>query len=273
MIQNITPWAIALSLSVTAIAQDAPKPAAEIPKAPEAPKMSPAEMKAGSSYALGYRAGAEFGQQFSRFGLLVDDIQSESFMKGFLTSFQSKEPDVSDEDLQAAMQALGDMLQEREKTLADENLKSGQAFLEKNAKRKGVVTTKSGLQYEVLKKGGDKTYVAPKEGEPQKQFQVRYKGTLIDGTEFDASPGDETVPMTLQVVPGFSEALTTMPVGAKWKLFIPSDLAYGEQRRSGDIGPNNVLIFELELVKIEDAPAPQQQFPFPMPQGGPQGGR
>jgi hypothetical protein len=74
------------------------------------------------------------------------------------------------------------------------------------------------------------------------------------------------------VVPGFKEALTTMPVGAKWKIFMPSDLAYGEERRSADIAPNSVLIFELELVKIQDAPAaPEGGMPFPMPPGGPGG--
>jgi FKBP-type peptidyl-prolyl cis-trans isomerase len=95
---------------------------------------------------------------------------------------------------------------------------------------------------------------------------VNYKGTLIDGTEFDASPEGQPVPMTLEVVEGFKEALTNMPVGAKWKLYLPAKLAYGEERRSAEIGPNSALVFELELVKIEDAPAPQG-LPFPMPQG------
>jgi FKBP-type peptidyl-prolyl cis-trans isomerase len=163
------------------------------------------------------------------------------------------------------------MLQEREKKLAEENLAVGAKFLETNGKREGVITTKSGLQYEVINKGGDKKYEAPKDGkEDNKQFMVNYKGTLIDGKEFDASPAGEPVPMTLQVVEGFKEALTTMPIGAKWKLFLPSKLAYGEERRSADIGPNSTLIFELELVSIEDAPA-EQGMPFPMPQA-PQGG-
>jgi FKBP-type peptidyl-prolyl cis-trans isomerase len=81
-----------------------------------------------------------------------------------------------------------------------------------------VITTKSGLQYEVLNKGGDKKYQAPKDGkEANKQFIVNYKGTLIDGKEFDASPAGQPVPMTLEVVEGFKEALTTMPIGSKWK--------------------------------------------------------
>jgi FKBP-type peptidyl-prolyl cis-trans isomerase len=172
------------------------------------------------------------------------------------------------------MEALGEMLQAREKETAAANLAAGKKFLEENGKKPGIITTKSGLQYEVITKGGEEKYIAPKEGDKEaaeKQFLVHYKGTLIDGKQFDASPEGEPVPMTLQVVEGFKEALTTMPVGAKWKLFMPSELAYGEQRRSADIGPNCVLIFDLELVKIEDAPAAEGGMPFPMPQGAPGG--
>jgi FKBP-type peptidyl-prolyl cis-trans isomerase len=98
---------------------------------------------------------------------------------------------------------------------------------------------------------------------------VNYKGTLIDGTEFDASPEGAPAAMSLSVIDGFKEALSIMPVGAKWKLFIPSKLAYGEERRSADIAPNSTLIFELELVEIKDAaPAPAGGgFPLPIPGG------
>ena len=117
----------------------------------------------------------------------------------------------------------------------------------------------------VIKKGGDQKYEEPKgENAPQKLFKVHYRGTLIDGTEFDASPEGEPIPMTLQVVPGFREALTTMPVGAKWKLFLSPELAYGERRASAQIEPNSTLIFELELVAIEDAPQ-RPQLPFQIP--------
>ena len=187
-----------------------------------------------------------------------------------MAGFKGDEPGVDPEKLGAAMQALGDMLQKREKELGEKNAAAGTAFLAENGKKEGIVTTDSGLQYQILEKGGDTKYVAPKEGEPEKQFMVNYKGSLIDGTEFDASPEGQPVPMTLQVVEGFKEALTMMPVGAKWKVFVPGNLAYGEQRRSADIGPNQTLIFELELVAIEDAPAPAHPggLPFPMPGQG-----
>lgn len=282
MIQKLIPGVMAIGLAAIATAQEPAKkeavteavtPAAEIPAAPKA---DPATIKADSSYALGFRDGSTFGQQFGRFGVSAEDIDQEAFIKGFMQGLGGKQPDEAmQQKLQTAMQGLGELLQAREKTAGEANLADGKKFLEENGKREGVVTTKSGLQYEVINKGGEEKYVAPKEGaDDKKQFMVNYKGTLISGKQFDASPEGQPVPMTLQVVDGFKEALTTMPVGAKWKLFLPSNLAYGEQRRSADIGPNCTLIFELELVKIQDAPAaPQGGMPFPMPEGGPEGGQ
>ncbi len=278
---------LALATTGFAIAQDAPKDKAakeavkEAVKeeakeeakpeavAPAAPVADPAATKADSSYALGYRSGGNFAQEFGRYGVTLDDLEMDLFVKGFTAAVKGEKPEVAEEKLQAAMAALGAVLQEREKQAAEANLAAGKKFLEENKKRDGVTTTDSGLQYEVMNKGGEEKYKEPKEGEAAKQFMVNYKGTLIDGTEFDASPEGSPVPMTLQVIPGFKEAITTMPVGAKWKLFIPSELAYGAERRSAEIAPNTALIFELELVEIKDAPAAPEAggFPVPMPKG------
>jgi FKBP-type peptidyl-prolyl cis-trans isomerase len=286
MIRKLIPGALALGLIASTSAAKDKKPAATAApakseavtpaiEAPAKPKLDPAVIKSDSSYALGFRTGGGFSQQFGKFGVGADDLDPETFLKGFMAAIKGGKPELEEAKLQAAMEALGEMLQGREKEKAAANLEAGKKFLEANAKREGVTTTKSGLQYEVITKGGSEKYVAPKEDDKaaaEKQFLVHYKGTLIDGKEFDASPAGEPVPMTLQVVPGFKEALTTMPVGAKWKIFMPSDLAYGEERRSADIAPNSVLIFELELVKIQDAPAaPEGGMPFPMPPGGPGG--
>lgn len=276
MIRKLIPGALVLGLIASASAQPeaAPKTEAATPavEVPAKPKLDPAVVKSDSSYALGFRTGGGFAQQFGKFGVGADDLDMENFIKGFSAAIKGGKPELEEARLQAAMEALGELLQGREKEVATKNLEAGKKFLAENGKRKEVTTTKSGLQYEVLAKGGEEKYVAPKEGaEDNKQFLVNYKGTLIDGKQFDASPEGQPVPMTLQVVPGFKEALTTMPVGAKWKVFLPSELAYGEERRSAEIAPNSTLIFELELVKIEDAPAAPQGMPFPMPQGGPEG--
>jgi len=246
-------------------------PAAETPAAETPAAETPAAetVKEDSSYALGYRMGNMFSQQFGRFGVGMDDLETGNFLKGFSAAVKGDKPEIEEEKLQAAMEALGDMLQKREEQTAANNLEAGRKFLEENAKREGVITTASGLQYEILEKGGDEKYAGTGEDEEDnKEFLVNYKGTLIDGREFDSSPPGEPVPMTLQVVEGFREALTTMPVGAKWKVYLPADLAYGEERRSAEIGPNSALVFELELVRIQDAPAPEgMPFPFPIPQG------
>ncbi len=271
---HLTPGVLAFALAtlIPAAAQNegaAVKPAADTPPAaPAAPPVDPAKVKPDSSYALGFRTGGEFGQNYGRFGVTPSDIDTENFLKGFLAGFKGGKPEVPEENLKAAMQALGDLLQAREKDLAGKNLAAGEKFLEENKKKDGIVTTASGLQYQILAKGGDKKYVEPKEGEPEKQFMVNYKGTVIDGTEFDASPPGQPVAMNMQVIEGWQEALKLMPVGAKWKLFIPSKLAYGESRRSAVIVPNSVLIFELELVDIQDAPAnPHGGLPFQIPGG------
>ena len=285
MIRKLIPGALALSFiaTTTHAAEEAPTkkeapakteaatPAVEVPAKP---KLDPAVVKADSSYALGLRTGMGFGQQFGKFGVGAADLDEANFLKGFMAALKGGKPEVEESRLQAAMVALGDMLQGREKATAAANLEAGTKFLAENGKRKEVTTTKSGLQYEVLAKGGDEKYVAPKEGAKEaaeKQFMVNYKGTLTDGKEFDATPAGQPVPIALaQVVPGFKEALTAMAVGAKWKVFLPSALAYGEERRSALIAPNSALIFELELVKIQDAPAaPEGGMPFPMPQGAP----
>ena len=138
------------------------------------------------------------------------------------------------------------------KSLPDINLAKGQAFLEKNGKRKGVVTLESGLQYEVLTKGSG---ISPKS---EDKVEVHYHGTLIDGEVFDSSI-DRGEPTSFQVdgvIKGWTEALQLMKQGAKWKLFIPADIAYGETG-SNSIGPNETLIFEVELIGITPKEIPE----------------
>jgi FKBP-type peptidyl-prolyl cis-trans isomerase len=231
-------------------AQNATPPAAP----PAAPQLTDAEVKTISSYLLGLQSS----QQFGGAGLTAADVSMDDFAKGFLAGLKGDKPEYPEAKIRAAMTALGKTVQDRQAKASEKNLAAGEAFLAENGKRDGVTTTASGLQYEVLKKGGDKKYVAPANGAPDNgtKFLVHYRGTLIDGTEFDKSPEGQAFPMTLQVIPGFKEALTTMPVGAKWKIFLPSNLAYGARQAGPRIGANSALIFELELVDIQKAPAP-----------------
>ncbi len=224
--------------------------------ASQVPELDPETAKSHASYGFGFRSGAQFARQTVRLGLTPADIEREAFVKGFFDAFAQKESSISQENINTAANALIEAIKQREKKIAQENIEAGKEFLARNKEREEVVTTPSGLQYEVLEKGEGPVYEAPSDGAPpNKTFMVKYRGTLIDGTEFDSSEG-KAVPMSLNVIPGFKEALTTMPVGAKWKLFIPSELAYKDQRRSNDLGPNSTLIFELELEEIKDAPKP-----------------
>jgi FKBP-type peptidyl-prolyl cis-trans isomerase len=229
----------------------------EKPAEPAA-ETDPAAIRTNSSYGFGFNNGNGFKQQMSRFGLGAEDIDREQFIQGFMDALDGKEPANGQEALNAAMLGLRNQVQEREKVLAEENLKAAEEFLAENKQREGVIITDSGLQYEILKQGEGEKH----DGSEGSKFLVNYKGTLIDGTEFDASPEGSPVPMTLNVVPGFREALTAMPVGSKWKLFIKPDLGYGQNRRSAQLGPNSTLIFEVELVEIQK-PAPRPKAVSP----------
>ncbi|MBK1835608.1 FKBP-type peptidyl-prolyl cis-trans isomerase [Roseibacillus ishigakijimensis] len=228
------------------------------PVTPPQAETDPAVIKKNSSYGFGYNHGNAFKQQISRYAVKLSDLEREQFLQGLNDALDEKEPSTSQEKLNAAMLGLQNIVQEREKALAAENLKKAEEFLAENGKREGVITTDSGLQYEVLTQGEGETY----DDTQGAKFMVHYKGTLIDGSEFDASPEGAPVPMTLNVVPGFREALTTMPVGSQWKIFLKPELAYGEQRRGPQIEPNSALIFELELVEIQQ-PAPRPKAVSP----------
>ncbi|MFT4203687.1 MAG: FKBP-type peptidyl-prolyl cis-trans isomerase [Chitinophagaceae bacterium] len=130
---------------------------------------------------------------------------------------------------------------------ARQNAEAGKAFLDSNAKKEGVVVLPSGLQYEIITQGnGDKPGAVD-------SVTCHYHGTLIDGTVFDSSVRrgqPATFPLN-RVIKGWTEALQVMPVGSKWRLFLPSDLAYGSQQVSAEIGPNSTLVFEVELLDIK----------------------
>ena len=196
-----------------------------------------------ASYGIGMNVGAQIAAARER-------IDREAFMRGVEDGLQGNDPAIAQEDMQAILQTFGTEIEaaaaeERDRE-AQENLTESQAFLTQNALKDGVTTTDSGLQYEVLREG---------EGEvPGAESTVRlhYRGTLIDGTEFDSSYGGDPAEFSVDgVIDGFSEAIQLMPVGSQWRVTIPPDLAYGAGG-SGPIGPNETLIFELELLEIVD---------------------
>jgi len=198
-----------------------------------------ATQKQRASYGVGMNVGKRF-----KHDLLEIDL--DAFMKGFKDALNDVKPALTDEELNEAMTSLRKDVETRAGEQSSKNKKEGEAFLAKNKTEKGVQTTPSGLQYIVLKEGTGPT---PKETDTVK---VHYRGTLINGTEFDSSykRNEPAVFPVNGVIKGWIEALQKMKVGSKWKLFIPSDLAYGENSQP-PIPPNAVLIFEVELLGIE----------------------
>ncbi|MBB4036685.1 FKBP-type peptidyl-prolyl cis-trans isomerase FklB [Dysgonomonas hofstadii] len=190
---------------------------------------------------ISYALGLSIGNNFMSSG--IKNVDFESFLKGMQDVINGSQAAISYEE---AQQVLNDFFGKLQEERLELNLKAGEEFLAINKNRPGVVTLPSGLQYEIQKEGN-----GPK---PKAIDQVKchYHGTLIDGTVFDSSV-ERGQPATFgvnQVIPGWVEALQLMPAGSKWKLFIPSNLAYGKAGAGQSIEPNSTLIFEVEILDI-----------------------
>ena len=198
-----------------------------------------------ASYGIGLNMGKSLAQEG------MDDLDSQAVAQGIEDAIGKKEQRLKDEELAEAFGFLQKRSEERMAKLNEESAKAGKTFLAENGKREGVVTTDSGLQYEVLTKA---------EGAQPKATDVvtvHYEGKLTDGSVFDSSI-QRGSPIDLPVngvIPGWVEGLQLMHVGEKYKLYIPSELAYGEQSPTPAIPANAVLVFELELLSIKDTAA------------------
>lgn len=207
-----------------------------------------------ASYGIGLNMGKSLAQEG------MADLDSNAVALGIDDAIGKKEQKLTDEQLMEAFSYLQKRAEERMAEMNKEAVAAGKKFLEENAKREGVKTTESGLQYEVVKKAD-----GPQPG-PDDVVTVHYEGSLTDGTVFDSSIKRGT-PIDLPVggvIPGWVEGLQLMHVGEKYKLYIPSELAYGEQSPSPLIPANSVLVFDLELLGIKGdenqaAPAAEEQ--------------
>jgi FKBP-type peptidyl-prolyl cis-trans isomerase FklB len=217
-----------------------------------------------------YAIGLNIGRNIKRDGV---DINVEALAKGMKDALGDAKALLTDEEVQQLMTQLQtDVRKHQQEALAaaqQKNKEEGDAFLAANKDKPGVVTLPSGLQYKVVTEG-----TGPKPTATD-TVDCNYRGTLINGTEFDSSyktnkPAQFPVN---RVIKGWTEALQLMPVGSKWELYIPPALAYGERGTNGPIGPNQTLIFEVELVDIQPKPAPKLEAPGgqpvvpPQPQG------
>ena len=196
------------------------------------------------SYIIGLDIGANLKKQ-------AVDINPDVLLKGVKDALSGNKPSLTEQEINSTIAAFQKEMKEKQeemmKKAGEKNKKEGEVFLAGNKKKEGVVTLPSGLQYKVIKNGSGKK---PKLTDT---VTTNYKGTLIDGTEFDSSfkRGQPASFQVNGVIAGWTEALQRMEEGAKWQLFVPSQLAYGE-RGAGPIGPHATLIFEIELISVQE---------------------
>ena len=197
-----------------------------------------------ASYAIGRDMGTNLAPAQGR-------LDMDAFMRGLREAMAEEDAALPQEELRAALQAFSQAIQEEQaaerEAEAEANQQEGEAYLAENEQRAEVSVTESGLQYEVVEEGD-----GPRP-QPGDQVTIHYRGTLIDGTEFDSSyeRGEPATFGVGQVIPGFSEALQLMEVGSTYRVVIPGELGYGAQGSGRNIGPNATLIFEIELLEIQ----------------------
>ncbi len=215
-----------------------------------------AEMKLESredkiSYSIGVNIGNDIKRSFERQGV---EVTPAILAKGIQDALSDSDKLMTDQEIMELLTAFQQEMREKmaaktaqKSESADANKAAGEAFLAKNRKKEGVVSLPSGLQYEVVEAGSGKSPSATD------TVVVHYKGTLIDGKEFDSSykRGQPATFPVNGVIKGWTEALQLMKEGAKWKLYIPSDLAYGSRGAGSDIGPNSTLVFDVELIEVK----------------------
>ena len=248
-------FATALLAALPAVAQDQPKTApAPAPAQPQAQApaqgqgQKPAALEDRASYIIGLNLGQSLKTQ-------EVPVNADLIIQGLRDGLGGGNPLLTPEEIQAAMQEFQQQLmtqqQAKRDAASEKNMKESQAYLDQNKAKAGVKTTASGLQYEVLNAGSGES---PK---PTDNVTVHYRGTLPDGTVFDSSY-DRNEPATFPVngvIPGWVEALQLMKPGAKYRLVIPPALAYAERGAGNDIGPNQVLIFDVELISVDKTAA------------------
>jgi FKBP-type peptidyl-prolyl cis-trans isomerase FklB len=247
------PVALALALgamlSAGALEVHAQQSAATGTPSGKAGPASSADVKAQGSYSL----GVLLGMQLRKAGLSANAVSFEKVLQGLKDVTSGKvEPSAQDSD------HLRELIMQSQASAAAPNKSAARKFLAENAKRKGIKTTPSGLQYKVLSEGSG----AP----PHRtdQVTVNYRGTLLDGTEFDSSfkHGQPATFQVNRVIPGWTEALVMMKPGAKWELYIPPELAYGDNSPAPVIPPGSLLKFEVELLKVTPSITPGGGVPY-----------
>jgi FKBP-type peptidyl-prolyl cis-trans isomerase FklB len=191
-----------------------------------------------------YGVGRQMGEQLA--SNPFEGVNAEAVAQGVMDALFHRESQVARADLEEAFRIIGTRMQEKQEAQTKMQAKAGEIFLAENAKKAGITTTASGLQYEVITQGSGAIPTATS------RVKTHYHGTLIDGTVFDSSVSrGQPIDFPVNgVIAGWTEALQLMPVGSKWRLYIPHNLAYGERGAGASIAPFSALIFDVELMDI-----------------------
>lgn len=220
---------------------------------------------------VSYGIGLDIGKSFKQQSLDTKDVDLDKLRIGIQDAMSGAKPMMTDSQLSETMMSFQKEMMARQDSVnrkkGEDNIKAGADFLAANAKKPGVTVMPDGLQYQIITAG------TGKKPDSTSTVTVNYVGTLIDGSEFDSSikRGQPVTFPVNGVIKGWTEALQLMPVGSKWKIFIPSALGYGERGAGQKIGPNATLIFEVELVSIADAAKPESGMPAGHPGSAPAG--
>src|SRR5215472_12586266 len=265
LLAGIIASTVTLCFAQTSTTPPASKPAAKKPatsatsKTAAKPAAAPA-LLATPKDKISYAIGADLANKLKTAQI---DVDPAVLSRGLKEGLAGTTPAMSDEEVRNTLQDLGKQIQQRQATaskeIGEKNRKDGETFLAENKSKEGVVALPSGLQYKILKAGDGPKPVATD------TVNCNYRGTLINGKEFDSSykRGQPASFPVNGVIKGWTEALQLMPVGSKWQLFIPADLAYGDRQAGADITPGSTLIFEVELLSIQQKTAPAAATPPP----------
>ena len=199
-----------------------------------------------ASYSIGLTTAAYLNRDMD-IGTIKDDLNIDNFFEGIRDGIEGNKARISREEIEEALNSFREKMEKRQQKVQQGNIEIGLKFLEENAKKEGIITTESGMQYEIISEGEGADIPTLED-----QVKVHYRGTLINGTEFDSSysRGEPAVFSPTQVIKGWTEALTMMNVGSEWKVYLPAELAYGERGAPPSIGPGEVLIFTIKLEEI-----------------------
>lgn len=210
------------------------------------------EVRKKTSHGLGYLQGRYFAKELLKAGFTPDDLHTDEVIKGFNEALKDQKSSIEGKDFRASLDIMKATLRQRETELAKVNLEKSKQWIEEQAKKSDVKSTKTGLLYKVITQGGGVSYHDFDDVDDSKvKFYISYEGRLTDGIIFEKVPEEKAIAVKLSGLPGVSEALKQMTTGSTWELYLKPELAYGSLRIGNKVEPNSAIFFKLTLIDIK----------------------